>query len=37
MDEIYVELSDVGHIEAAPSMEGRTMLMILAPGAEKGS
>ena len=37
MDEIYAELSDVGHVEAAPSMEGRTMLMILAPGAEKGS
>ncbi len=37
MDEICAELSDVGHVEAAPSMEGRTMLMILAPGVEKGS
>ena len=36
MDEIYAELSNVAHIDAAPSMEGRTMLMVLAPGAEKG-
>ena len=36
MDEIYTELSDVAHVEASPSMEGRTMLMVLAPGAEKG-
>ena len=37
MDEIYTDLSDVAHIEAAPSMEGRTMLMVLAPGVEKGT
>ena len=37
MDEIYTDLSDIAHIEAAPSMEGRTMLMVLAPGVEKGS
>jgi translation initiation factor IF-3 len=28
---IAEELSDLGSIEQAPSMEGRTMLMILAP------
>ncbi len=37
MDEIYQELSDVAHIESPPSMEGRTMLMVLAPGADKNS
>ncbi len=29
---IAEELSDVGFIEQAPSMEGRSMLMVLAPG-----
>ena len=37
MAEIYEELSDVAHIESPPSMEGRTMLMVLAPGADKNS
>ena len=37
MDEIYAELADIAHVESVPSMEGRTMLMVLAPGAEKGS
>ena len=36
MSEIYEELSDVAHVESRPSMEGRTMLMVLAPGADKG-
>jgi translation initiation factor IF-3 len=31
LKEIAAELSDVGAIEQAPSMEGRTMLMTLAP------
>jgi translation initiation factor IF-3 len=31
LKEIATELSDVGTIEQAPSMEGRTMLMTLAP------
>ena len=35
--EIYEELSDVAHMESPPSMEGRTMLMVLAPGADKRS
>jgi translation initiation factor IF-3 len=29
---IAEELSDVGEIEQAPTMEGRTMLMLLTPG-----
>lgn len=33
MKEIAEELSDVGEIEQAPTMEGRTMLMILAPNS----
>jgi translation initiation factor IF-3 len=33
--EIAEELKDVGEIEHAPSREGRTMLMILAPAKEK--
>ena len=36
MSEIYEELSDIAHVESRPSMEGRTMLMVLAPGADKG-
>ena len=35
MDEISSSLSDIGHVEVAPSMEGRTMLMIIAPGEAK--
>jgi translation initiation factor IF-3 len=31
LQEIAEELSDVGKIEQVPSMEGRTMLMVLAP------
>jgi translation initiation factor IF-3 len=31
MKSIAEELSDVGEIEQAPTMEGRTMLMVLAP------
>ncbi|HET91086.1 MAG TPA: translation initiation factor IF-3 [Chloroflexi bacterium] len=31
LDEIATELADVGMIEQAPNLEGRTMLMILAP------
>lgn len=33
MKDIAEELSDVGEIEQAPMMEGRTMLMILAPNS----
>jgi translation initiation factor IF-3 len=33
--EIAAELADVSSIEQAPSMEGRTMLMTLAPGKAK--
>jgi translation initiation factor IF-3 len=36
LKEIAEELSDVGDVELAPSMEGRSMLMILAP-AKKAS
>jgi translation initiation factor IF-3 len=32
---IAEELSDVGMIEQAPNMEGRTMFMMLAPGRAK--
>jgi len=35
LKEIAEELSDVGVIEQAPGLEGRTMLMVLAP-AKKG-
>lgn len=33
MKDIAEELSDVGEIEQAPTMEGRTMLMVLAPNS----
>jgi translation initiation factor IF-3 len=33
MKSIAEELSDVGEIEQAPTMEGRTMLMVLAPSS----
>jgi len=36
LKEIAQELSDVGAVEQAPQMEGRTMLVILAP-AKSGS
>jgi len=29
------DLSDVGAIEQAPSMEGRTIFMVIAPGKAK--
>jgi translation initiation factor IF-3 len=32
LKEVAEELSDVGIIEQAPALEGRTMLMVLAPG-----
>jgi translation initiation factor IF-3 len=32
MRQIAEELADLSSIEQSPSMEGRTMLMILAPG-----
>jgi translation initiation factor IF-3 len=35
LDEVAQELSDVAVIEQRPNMEGRTMLMVLAPAAEK--
>jgi len=34
-DRFASELADVGTIEQRPSFEGRTMLMIVAPGASK--
>ncbi len=37
MREIADELADVGMIEMAPSKEGRSMLMVLAPGKGKVS
>lgn len=35
--QIAEELSDVGVVEQQPSLEGRTMLMILAPAKKKGA
>ena len=35
LQDIAEELSDVGAIEQAPTMEGRTMLMMLTPGKSK--
>jgi translation initiation factor IF-3 len=34
--EIAQELADVGFVEQSPDLEGRTMLMVLAPGGKKG-
>ncbi len=34
MVEIASEVADIAHVEVPPSMEGRTMLMILAPGTK---
>jgi translation initiation factor IF-3 len=34
--EIAQELADVGFVEQTPDLEGRTMLMVLAPGGKKG-
>jgi translation initiation factor IF-3 len=31
LEELATELEDVGKVESSPSMEGRTMTMILAP------
>jgi translation initiation factor IF-3 len=33
--EIAEELADVGAVEQAPSMEGRTIFMVMAPGKAK--
>jgi len=35
LDEVAQELSDIAVIEQRPNMEGRTMLMVLAPASEK--
>jgi translation initiation factor IF-3 len=35
LDEIASELQDVATIEQPPTMDGRTMLMVLAPASEK--
>lgn len=35
LKEIAQELSDVGVVEQSPDMEGRTMLMVLAPSVKK--
>jgi len=35
LDEIAAATEDVGVIEQRPNMEGSTMLMVLAPSAEK--
>ena len=35
--EIVEELSDVAVVEQAPNMEGRTMLMVLAPAKKSGA
>ncbi len=34
--DIAQELADVGFVEQSPDLEGRTMLMVLAPGGKKG-
>jgi translation initiation factor IF-3 len=34
--DIAQELADVGFVEQTPDLEGRTMLMVLAPGGKKG-
>lgn len=34
LDFVAEQLSDVGEVEQHPSMEGRTMLMVLAPAKE---
>lgn len=35
LDEVADELADIAVVEQRPNMEGRTMLMILAPASEK--
>ncbi len=35
LNQVAEELSDVAVIEQSPNMEGRTMLMVLAPASEK--
>ena len=37
MTEIAEELKDVAEVEVVPNMDGRTMLMVLAPAAKKKS
>jgi translation initiation factor IF-3 len=33
MQEVAKELADIGYVEIEPNMEGKTMLMIIAPGS----
>lgn len=35
LDEVAAELDDIAIVEQAPNMEGRTMLMVLAPAPDK--
>lgn len=35
LQEIAAELADVGTVEQAPQLDGRTMLMVLAPNKKK--
>ncbi len=35
LDEVAEELKDIAVVEQAPNMEGRTMLMVLAPATDK--
>jgi translation initiation factor IF-3 len=35
LEEVAAELDDIAIVEQAPNMEGRTMLMVLAPAPEK--
>lgn len=37
MQEIATELADVGYVELEPGLEGRSMLMVLAPGTKKSA
>jgi translation initiation factor IF-3 len=34
LERIAVDLEDVGRVEQQPSLEGRTMLMILSPSSK---
>jgi translation initiation factor IF-3 len=35
LDEVFTELSDIAQVEQNPSMEGRTMLLVLGPRTEE--
>ena len=35
LQEVAAELDDIAVVEQAPNMEGRTMLMVLAPAPDK--